>query len=154
MSANTAPGSSWYHGSSARISPNRSAGAARRYSRPSVTETWNTNMSSVATVRPAYITMASEITERITPTHIFCRRRIGSVFCAAITFSVPVNTKYAASAAATSSAITAGRSIIERQRLTKSTFCVHSSARISGLSWNRNAHLRMARMRGESSQCR
>ena len=116
MSANIAPGNSWYQGSSARISPNRSAGAARRYSRPSVTETWNTNMSSVATVRPAYMIMASEIAERMTPTQILCRRRIGIVSCAAITFSVPVSTKYAASAAATRRAITAGRSIIERQR--------------------------------------
>ena len=101
-----------------------------------------------------YNHMASETTDLMTPTQIFCRRRIGSVFCAAIAFSVPVITKYAASAPATRKAITAGRSIIERQRSTKSTFCVHSSARISGLSWNRNAHLSMARIRGESSQCR
>ena len=124
MSANTAPGNSWNQGSSERISPNRRAGAARRYSRPSVTETWNTNMSSVATVRPAYMIMASEMTDLMTPTQNFCRRRIGSVFCAAIAFSVPVITKYAASAPATRKAITAGRSIIERQRSTKSTFRV------------------------------
>ena len=45
-----------------------------------MTLVWNTNISSVAVVRPAYITMASETQLRITPTQSFWSRLIGRVF--------------------------------------------------------------------------
>ena len=112
------------------------------------------NMSSVATVRPEYMTTASDNTLRPHPTHTFCNLRIANVSSATKMSCPPTQTKYTIRHANMISAKIAGSAIMLRHRFVKSTFCVHSNAKISGLSWNRNAHLSNPRMFGSSSQCK